>query len=52
MNCKLNVSGCDNGTTIELEITKEEKAFLERICKLINANEAMCAPTMEVYDVQ
>lgn len=49
MNYQIRVSGCDDSTRIEKELTEEQFKFLSEVADAItNASTYDCMPTMSV----
>lgn len=49
MKIKIIVSGCDDTTYVETEVTEDEAAFLKKIAELITeASTYACMPRMQV----
>lgn len=52
MKIKVVLSGCDDSTYIEMEVTAVEFALINRIADLSDeASEYGCQPTMYAYEV-
>ena len=52
MTVEINVFGCDDATTIQLDVTDEEAAFLDKVAGLITkASTYKCQPTMTTQQV-
>jgi len=46
---KIGLHGCDDTTYIEIELTHEEKNFVDRLVKLSEENSTYsCMPTMDI----
>lgn len=49
MNVRINVSGCDDATVVDLELTESELATVQKVADAITAESGcICMPTMKV----
>lgn len=49
---KITLNGCDDSTTIEMELTAVEMELVNRICVAVeNESEYGCQPTMAIEEV-
>lgn len=47
----ISLCGCDDITSIDMEVTEEELEFLHRLSKRSHeVSEYACMPTMEIYE--
>jgi hypothetical protein len=50
---RLNVQGCDDTTTVDIEVTDEQLAFLRRLAILVAESSTYgCQPTIEVVELE
>jgi len=48
---RIKLTGCDDSTTVDIELTVDERALVERISETVNArSEYSCQPTLAVGD--
>ena len=51
--CRITVYGCDDMTSIEIELSYDEYQIIQIVADLITeASEYMCMPTMEVEKIE
>lgn len=49
----LRVDGCDDTTTVYLEVTEEQETFLREVAKQVTAtSEYICQPRMRIKDTK
>lgn len=52
MKVEISLDGCDDSTTIPMEVTKEEFKFLQRLSELsYKCSDSQCKPDLSVIDV-
>lgn len=50
--CKITVHGCDDDTSIEIELSHDEFQIIQIVADLItDASEYRCMPTMEIEKI-
>lgn len=50
--CKITVYGCDDDTSIEIELSYDEYQIIQIVADLITeASEYRCMPTMEIEKI-
>ena len=53
MKYQISVDGCDDSTVVEIELTKEEKEFMDKFIKLVNKTSTYgCMPTMSIKNIK